>query len=74
MKTRNWRSRGNSSSRYAGVRDATSLDEAVRVARQINWRVRHEHSLASTAAREAYLRAVMGLPAQRTVDDDEGGK
>jgi hypothetical protein len=70
----NWRSRGNSSSRYAGVRDATSLDEAVRVARQINWRVRHERSLAATAAREAHLRAVMGLPAQRTVDDDEGGK
>jgi hypothetical protein len=74
MKTRNWRSRGNSSSRYAGVRDATSLDEEVRVARQINWRVKYERSLASTAAREAHLRAIMGLPAVRIEDHGEGSK
>jgi len=70
----NWRSRGNSSSRYAGVRDATSLDEAVRVARQINWRVRHERSLASTAARDAHLRGLMGLPATPSPPDREGSK
>jgi hypothetical protein len=69
MKTRNWRSRGNSSSRYAGVRDATSLDEAVCVARQINRRVNYERSLASTAAREAHLRSLMGLPAAPTATD-----
>jgi hypothetical protein len=49
-------------------------DEAVRVARTINWRVRHERSLTSTAAREAHLRSLMGLPAQRSAFDDEGGK
>jgi hypothetical protein len=75
MKTRNWRSRGNSSSRYADVRDATSLDEAVCVARQINRRVNYERSLASTAAREAHLRSLMGLSATpaRDIDKERGG-
>jgi hypothetical protein len=53
MKPRNWRSRANSSSGYAGVRDATSLDEAVRVARHINWRVQVERSRDAAAKREA---------------------
>jgi hypothetical protein len=64
------RLRRSSSSRYAGVRDATSLDEAVRVVRAINLRVRRERGLASSAAREKYLRSLMGLSAVRSLVDD----
>jgi hypothetical protein len=71
MKPRNFRRSSTSSS--AGVRDATALDEAVRVARTIHQRVRYERSLASSAARDAYLRSLMGLPAVRSsLFDDEG--
>jgi hypothetical protein len=67
MKPRRFRS--NSTSRYAGVCDATSLDEALRVVRAINLRVKHERSLASSAAREKYLRSLMGLPAVPSTDE-----
>ena len=49
-------------------------DKAVRVARAIHQRVQHDRSLASAAAREAHLRAIMGLPAVRIEDHGEGGK
>jgi hypothetical protein len=69
MKSRRFRS--SSTSRYAGVCDAVSLDEAVHAARAINRRVRRERGLASSAAREAHLRSLMGLPAVRSLSDDE---
>jgi hypothetical protein len=36
--------------------------------------LQHERSLASAAAREAHLRTLLGLPAQRPAGNDEGGK
>jgi hypothetical protein len=69
MRPRNFRA--NCNSRAAGISDATSLEEAVRVAKRINWRVKYERSLASTAAREAHLRSLMGLPAIRDREDVE---
>jgi len=63
MKPRRFRS--NSSSRFSGICDATSLDEAVCAAKAINRRVRRERGLASSAARESYLRSLMGLPARQ---------
>jgi hypothetical protein len=63
--------RTTSTHRSAGVRDATSLEETVRAVRTINWRVKHERSLASTAAREAHLRSLMGLPATPTLRNRE---
>jgi hypothetical protein len=68
MKTRNWRS--NSSSRYAGMRDAVTIEDAVRAAKGINSRVRRERYFASAAARENYLRSLMGLPPTRRLIDD----
>ena len=64
------RMRRSTTDRYAGVRDATSLEEAVRAARGINGRVRRERYFASAAARETYLRGLMGLPAVRSLVDD----
>lgn len=63
------RFRSNSSARYAGVRDATSLDEAVCAAKAIFRRVRRERGIASSAAREAHLRSLMGLPAVPSTDE-----
>jgi hypothetical protein len=47
---------------------------AIRVAKQINWRVCVDRSQAGTAAREAHLRSLMGLPATaaRDVDKERG--
>jgi hypothetical protein len=58
------RFRCNSSTRYAGVRDATSVEEAVRAARTINYRVKRDRLIASSAAREVHLRSLMGLPSR----------
>jgi hypothetical protein len=60
MKPRRFRS--NSSSRFSGICDATSLDEAVCAARAINCRVKRDRLIASSAAREKYFRSLMGLP------------
>ena len=46
-------------------------DKAVRVTQAIHQRVQHERSLASAAAREAYLRSLMGLTAVRCAIDDK---
>jgi hypothetical protein len=74
MRGKGWRSRSNSSSGYAGVRDATSLVEAVHVARKINRRVLVERNQAAVAVREAYLRRLMGLPARPPIPGrDDGG-
>ena len=62
MKPRRFRC--NSSTRYAGVRDATSVEEAVRAARTINYRVKRDRLIASSAAREVHLRSLMGLPSR----------
>jgi hypothetical protein len=56
--------RSNSSNGHAAVRDATSLDEAVHVARKIDPRVLVERNQVARAARETYLRRLMGLPAR----------
>jgi hypothetical protein len=64
------RFRSNSSARYAGVRDATSIEEAVCAAKAINFRVRRDRLVASSAQREMYLRLLMGLPAVRSLVDD----
>jgi hypothetical protein len=64
------RLRCSTTSRFAGVRDATSLEDAVRAAKGINGRVRRERYFASAVAREAYLRGLMGLPAVRSLVDD----
>jgi hypothetical protein len=69
MKNLHW---GSRNSAKPGDRAAGSLDKAGRVARKINWRIAYERSQAATAAREAHLRVLMGLPAQRTAVDDEG--
>jgi hypothetical protein len=71
MTKRNWRNTHNSKGGFTAFRDASSLEEALRVARAINWRVKHERSLASSAAREKHLRSLMGLPATPVVNDDE---
>jgi len=55
--------RRNSSSRFAGVREAVTIEDAVYAAMAINSRVRRECYFASAAAREKYLRGLMGLPA-----------
>jgi hypothetical protein len=68
MKSRRFRS--SSTSRYAGVRNALTVEEAVQAAKAINRRVRREWSIASSAAREAHLRSLMGLPAARSLIDD----
>jgi hypothetical protein len=75
MTKRSWRNTRNSRGGFTAFRDASSLDEAVRVSKKISWRVRYERHLASTAAREAHLRSLMGLPAVRSaLFDDESGK
>jgi hypothetical protein len=56
------RFRRSSTSRFAGVRDATSIEEAISAARIINRRMRRDRGLASSAAREKYLRSLMGSP------------
>jgi hypothetical protein len=65
---------GNRNSAKPKARSAGSLDKAGRVARKINWRIAYERSQAATAAREAHLRSLMGLPAARSLIDDGGGK
>jgi hypothetical protein len=62
------RFRRSSSSRFAGVRDAVSVEEAVRAAMAINCRVKRDRLIASSAAREAHLRSLMGL-ASRVFSD-----
>jgi hypothetical protein len=71
MKSLQW-GKGNNTRREARASD--SLDKAGRTARAIHQRVKYERSLASTAAREARLRALMGLPAGRepALLDNEG--
>jgi hypothetical protein len=65
------RMRRNATDRYSGVREAVTFEEAISAARAINRRVRREWDLASSAAREAHLRSLMGLPAVRGLSDDE---
>jgi hypothetical protein len=69
MKDLRW---GNGERAKAGARAAGSVDKAVRAARVIGWRVSHDRSKAATAAREARLRELMGLPAARSLLDGEG--
>jgi hypothetical protein len=71
MKNLHW---GNRDSAKPEARAAGSLDKTGRTTRAIHQRVKYERSLASTAAREAHLRAIMGLPAVRIEDHGEGGK
>jgi hypothetical protein len=74
MRGKGWRTRPNSMSGYAGVRDATSLVEAVHVARKIDPRVLVERNQVARAARETYLRRLMGLPARPPIPGrDDGG-
>jgi hypothetical protein len=74
VRGKNWRSRPNSMNGRAVVREATSLDEAVHVARKINRRVLTERNQAAVAVREAYLRRLMGLPARPPIQGrDDGG-
>jgi len=63
------RLRRNSSSRFAGVCEAVTIEEAVRAAKAINRRVRCERIVASSAAREMYIRLKMGLPATPSMRD-----
>jgi hypothetical protein len=74
MRGKGWRSRPNSMNGHVAVRDATSLVEAVHVARKINRRVLVERNQAAVAVREAYLRRLMGLPARPPIPGrDDGG-
>jgi hypothetical protein len=73
MKNLHWGNRDCAKSQRA--RAAGSLSKAGRAARAIGWQVKCERSQASAAAREAHLRSLMGLPAQRSAAldlDDEG--
>jgi hypothetical protein len=63
--------RRNATDRFSGVREAVTLEEAIRAARTINVRVRRDRLLASSAAREKYLRSLMGLSPTRSLSDDE---
>jgi hypothetical protein len=66
--------RSNSSNGHAAIRDATTLVEAVHVARKINRRVLTERNQAAVAVREAYLRRLMGLPERPPIPGrDDGG-
>jgi hypothetical protein len=64
------RFRSSSTSRFAGVRQAVTIEEAIGGVKSINKRVRRERAIASSAAREAHLRLLMGLPAVRSLIDD----
>ena len=65
------RLRSNRSSRYAGVRNAVSFEEAVSGVKKINARVKRERLAASAAEREKYLRSLLGLGPVRSLSDDE---
>jgi hypothetical protein len=66
------RYRRSSTDRYSCVRNATSFEECVKAARAINARVKRDRDTASSAAREAHLRSLMGLSPTRSLIDDRG--
>jgi hypothetical protein len=70
MTKRQWSGRGNGIAREH-VRTGPHLKEAVKVSRQINWRVKMERTQNAAVARETHLRALMGLPARRPGDDED---
>jgi hypothetical protein len=73
MKNLHW---GNHARAKPEIRAAGSLDKAGRITRALHQRVKYERSLASSAAREAHLRSLMGLAAARSslLDKEEGSK
>jgi hypothetical protein len=70
MKTLQW-GKGRATHKASA---AGSLDKAGRISRQINWRLSHDRCKAATAAREAHLRELMGLPAQRSTMSARDGE
>lgn len=54
-------------------RTAATGDKAARKA-ALHQSLQRERSLSASVAREAHLRSLMGLPAQRPAGNDEAGK
>lgn len=64
------RFRSSTTTSYSRVSNAVSLEETVRVVKAINKRVERDRIVASAAAREKYLRSLMGLGPVRSLIDD----
>jgi hypothetical protein len=68
MKSLQW-GKGRSTSKSSAIRPP---NKAGRVARTINWKLSVDRSQIGAAAREKYLRSLMGLPATPARDPDKG--